>query len=973
MARRHVKSLLGKLNSFTTQALEGAAGLCVQRTHYEVTLLHVLSKLLGGAAGGGGSDVSAVLRYFEGEEERLRKALTHALEDLRSGNTGRPTFSPRLLETVEAAWVVASVRFGTSEVRSGHLLLALLEKDPVPLHESVREALAPVRPEAFEEHFTQATAGSSEEAAAQTGSAAGSTGAPDGSEAPGGEGTALARFTTNLTARAEAGEIDPIFGRRREIRQIIDILGRRRKNNAILVGEAGVGKTALAEGLARRIAHGAVPRRLEETNIHALDLGLLQAGASMRGEFEERLKSVLAEVRTSARPVLLFVDEAHALIGAGGQSGTGDAANLLKPALTRGEIRVVAATTWSEYKKHIEKDPALERRFQMVHVEEPTAEEAAVMLRGLKGLYEEHHGVRITDEAVWAIANFADRYVSGRQLPDKAVDLLDTACTRVKSSQSATPSALDDLEQRLLELEIEEQALRRDLRTGLRHDEVTLEALAEQRRYAEEERKALEERWSTERDLTKKLQQAREEIAGEMRSNGRTSRGEQENQEEHGIARERVQALQADLEAAQRAGSGKALVHPQVDEDVVAQVTSDWTGIPIGNMLRDEAETLLTLEDRLEGPIRGQREALVEIADALRAAKAGLGEPEAPLGVFLLVGPSGVGKTETARQLAELLFGGERFLTTINMSEYQESHTTSQLKGSPPGYVGYGEGGVLTEAVRQRPYSVVLLDEVEKAHPDAMELFYQVFDKGTMRDGEGRDIDFRNTVIMMTSNVGSDLLLRVAGEDDTASESEGADESEDAAPSERPDPGTLRDQLHPHLLRHFPAALLGRMRVVPYYPLGRRVIEDITRLKLDRLAERLERVHETTLHYTPAAVHRIADRCTQSDMGARNIDAVIDRDVLPNASRRLLARLSDAPVGNDGRVAEDGALPRLTLDLTRDGQGFSFSFDDEFLDDDASSRIGKPVDGNAPLQGTEGGDGSTAAVDTAGAEGIARE
>ena len=920
MTPHYVKSLLSTLNGLVARALEGAAGACVQRAHYEVTLLHLLLKLLDAGSGG---DLLRVLRPFGVEEERLRTALMRELEALRSGNTGRPTFSPRLLEAVEAAWVVASVRFGAAQVRAGHLLLALLETNPVPLPGSVCEALAPVCPDALEDALDAITASAGEDGA-------GSRAAVTGSEAAG--DTALARYTTNLTALACEGALDPVFGRRREIRQIIDVLGRRRKNNAILVGEAGVGKTVLVEGLARRIAAGEVPRHLEETNIHALDLGLLQAGASMRGAFEERLKSVLAEVRAAAVPVLLFIDEAHALIGAGGQSGTGDAANLLKPALTRGELRVLAATTWSEYKKHIEKDPALERRFQMVHVEEPSAKDAAVMLRGLKPLYEDHHGVRIADEAVWATACFADRYITGRQLPDKAVDLLDTACTRVRSSQSSVPAALDDLEQRLLSLDIEETALRRDLRAGLRHDGDALGALAERRRHAEEEKTALEERWDAERALVRQLHEARRGL-GEEGEGEKGRVGEREYERERAtnggaagasavsdgvVTRAQVQALQADLAHAQRAG-GAALVHPQVDEDVVAQVVADWTGIPMGNMLRGEAETLLALEDRLERMICGQREALAEVADVIRASKAGLGTPEAPLGVFLLVGPSGVGKTETALQLAELLFGGARFLTTINMSEYQESHTTSQLKGSPPGYVGYGEGGVLTEAVRQRPYSVVLLDEVEKAHPDVMETFYQVFDKGAMRDGEGRDIDFSNTIIMMTSNVGSDLLLEVAGQDD--SRKEGEQENERG----RPGPEELREQLHPHLVRHFPAALLGRMRVVPYYPLGRPVLEAITRLKLGRLAGRLEQVHHSTLHHTPAAVQRIADRCVHTDMGARNIDAVIDRDVLPAASRELLARLSANPARADGKEA---ALPeRLILDAA-DGPGFSLSFDD---------------------------------------------
>ncbi len=646
----------------------------------------------------------------------------------------------------------------------------------------------------------------------------------------------------------------------------------------------------MVEGLALRIVQGDVPASLAGVEIRTLDLGLLQAGAGVKGEFENRLKSVIQEIREAPNPTITFIDEAHTLIGAGGAAGTSDAANLLKPALARGELRTIAATTWPEYKKYIEKDPALERRFQMVKVDEPSAEDAAVMLRGLRPRYEDHHEVQITAEALEAAARLAQRFIAGRQLPDKAVDLMDTASARVKMTQSAKPPTLDDLERRLLNLTINIDALKRDLDTGLRHTDDDLPALEAERRALKTQKEDLEAQWLEEQALVLRIQDLRRQIVEHIQSNGQAAADDDLT----GLREELAQA-QAGLAALK--GSGETLVHAEVNEDVVARVISDWTGIPVGTMLKDEAALLLELEDRLREYIKGQDEAIGEIADSIRAAKAGMGNPEAPIAVFLMVGPSGVGKTETARTLADLLFGGERFLTTINMSEYQEAHTVAQLKGSPPGYVGYGEGGVLTEAVRRRPYSVVLLDETEKAHIDAMELFYQVFDKGLMRDGEGREISFRNTIIMMTSNVGADLFLDACSGD------------------QRPTPDQPRKTIHPILVRHFQAALLGRMKIVPFYPLGKDTLKAITRLKLNKIGKRLDTTHGMAFAYDEPIVERIAERCTQIATGARNIDFIIDRAVLPEASKALLAKMADEQMPE-----------KMTLGLNNEDD-FTYTFD----------------------------------------------
>lgn len=902
MVTKDLKKLLQKLDDHTTRALEAAAGFCISRSHYEITVEHLLLKLLEDGSG----DIPRIIDHFEADSSRLWEILLKQLESQRAGNTGRPSFSPMMLQIVEEAWVIASVHHGHSKVRSGHLLEALLQNEVYRLDE-LMDVLTPVRSDDLREHFVDVVGGSVEDKAALR------AGGPptSGASRPDGE-TALDLYTLNVTGQARDGKIDPVFARDKEIRQIIDILSRRRKNNPILVGEAGVGKSAVVEGLALRVAEGDVPDSLKEIEIHTLDLGLLQAGAGVKGEFENRLKSVIQEVREAARPTILFIDEAHTLIGAGGAAGTSDAANLLKPALARGELRTIAATTWSEYKKYIEKDPALERRFQMVTIDEPSVENAAVMLRGIKLKYEEHHTVQMTNEAVFAAAKLSDRFLAGRQLPDKAVDLMDTALARVKMTKSAKPAALDDIERRLLNLSIERKASRHDLDTGLSHDEEAFDLLLELQGELEAEKTLLEERWHKERDLALKVQDLRHQVAGvRAAGNGQAEQrhagdGQAEDAEAGGgqtgdgaalpveNLRDELRKAQAELAEIQDDG---AMVHAEVNEEVVAQVIADWTGIPVGDMLKDEAAVLLDLENRLTSAIKGQDEPIGEVADSIRAAKAGMGNPEAPLAVFLLVGPSGVGKTETARMLAEMLFGGDRFLITINMSEYQESHTVSQLKGSPPGYVGYGEGGVLTEAVRQRPYSVVLLDETEKAHIDVMELFYQVFDKGFMRDGEGREIDFRNTIIMMTSNIGSDIFLDVCTDD------------------ERPTPDQLREVIHNQLVNHFQAALLARMKVVPYYPLRTDAMKEITRLKLGMIDRRLRASHGMQFAFGDEVVERIAERCTQVDSGARNIDFIIDRSVLPEASKALLVKMT-----------EEEMPERLVLGIDDDGE-FTYTFD----------------------------------------------
>lgn len=858
-----LKSLISRLNPHCSRALEGAAGLCVARGHYEVTVEHILARLLDGPEG----DLPAIIRAFGVDAATVKSGLTRVLDELPTGNTGRPVFSPVLLEWLQSAWLIASLDLNEDRLRSGALLLALLGRPLQLTAGRYVDLLIPIGREALLARFGTATAGSAEGAPA--------TDRPATDEVPSGDGTALARYCTDYTRKAADGDIDPVFGRDREIGQMVDILARRRKNNPIIVGEAGVGKTAVVEGLALRIVGGDVPDMLREVRLLGLDLGLLQAGAGVKGEFENRLKSVIEEVKGSPRPVILFIDEAHTIIGAGNQAGGGDAANLLKPALARGELRTIAATTWSEYKKYFEKDAALARRFQPVKLDEPSVETAVLILRGLKEKYEAAHGVIIRDDAIRAAAELSSRYISGRQLPDKAVDLLDTAAARVKLLLTGKPAAVEEKERRIQALEREEAALSRDRLHGRAVDGERLTALAEELAEQREGLASITARWHRERELATEVVSLRKELAAET---GKSD-------ELH------ARATEATAQLAEFQGDAP-LVRIEVDPEVVARVVADWTGIPLGSLRKDRAAGVLALEDGLRRRIRGQEPALAAVAEVLRSSAAGLKDPRQPLGVFLLVGPSGVGKTETALAVADLLFGGERFLTVINMSEFQERHTTSRLIGSPPGYVGYGEGGVLTEAVRRQPYSVVLLDEVEKAHPDVLNLFYQVFDKGMLADGEGRVIDFANTVIFLTSNLASEVITAHCAGDRPSTAEE------------------LAAAIRPYLSRHFKPALLARMSVVPYLTLAPDYLEEIVTLKLGRVAGRLRENSRTGLSWSPAVTARLAARCTEVESGARTIDHILRGTLLPLLSRELLVRLGtgESPEAIHLDVTDDGSF-----------------------------------------------------------------
>ena len=868
----NLKSLVGKLTDNARRGLEGAAGLCLSRTHYEVELEHWFMKLGEGTGG----DFDRILRRFEIEPDRFLRDLERSLDQYKTGNGGRPQLSPSLEDVMREGWVLSSINLGTARVRSGALLLGALGDRQ--LQRRLLDAspdLRRIRLETLEHEFAAIVAGSPEDrevfalgAGAPVGgvsAAGGAAGVGAGAATP-----ALDQYTIDLTAEAQAGRVDPVLGRDAEIRQIIDILTRRRQNNPILTGEAGVGKTAVVEGFALRIAAGDVPPILHGVALRTLDLGLLQAGAGVKGEFENRLKQVIAEVKTSARPIILFIDEAHTMIGAGGQEGQNDAANLLKPALARGELRTIAATTWAEYKRYFEKDPALSRRFQVVKVDEPTESAAVEMMRGLSPKLEKHHGVRILDGAVSASVKLSHRYIPARQLPDKSVSVLDTACARVAIGRSATPAPVEDLHRRLDALDTETRILRRESALGVDHAE-RLAEIAAARAEAAARLVALEARWKQEMELVDRLVAVRTRLEGETDQAGADG-AKPPTKAEQAKLRAELDKLRGQL--AQLQGE-QPLVGCEVSDQTIAEVISGWTGIPTGRMVADEIQTVLHLADRLRERVIGQDHGLEAVARRIRTARAGLDNPSRPVGVFLLVGPSGVGKTETALALAEALYGGERNLITINMSEYQEAHTVSSLKGAPPGYVGYGEGGVLTEAVRRRPYAVVLLDEVEKAHSDVMELFYQVFDKGMLEDGQGREIDFKNTVILLTSNVGSDTIMKLCADPETCPEPEG-----------------LAEAIRPELLRQFPAALLGRMVVVPYYPIQGEPLRRIISLQLGRIARRVRENHRVDFVYGDDLLEAIAARCTEAESGARAIDHLLTQTLLPQISVEFLTRMA---------------------------------------------------------------------------------
>ncbi len=863
-----LKSLVGRMNALTRRQLEAAAGLTLSRTHYNVEIEHVLLKLVET----GGSDVSAVLRKGGVDAGRVANEITRALDKFKTGNARAPSLSPDIVTWLREAWLLTSLESGAPKIRSGHLLAALLNDET--LGRTVKDSapsLLNLPADAVRRNLGEMAEGSEE--AAEAGAEA-ATGPATGGAAPGEaprSGGPLDQYCTELVAHAKAGKIDPILGRDGEIRQMVDILTRRRQNNPILTGEAGVGKTAVVEGLALRIAAGDVPEALKGVKLYSLDMGLLQAGAGVKGEFENRLKGVIDAVKSSPTPIVMFIDEAHTLIGAGGAAGQNDAANLLKPALARGEMRCIAATTWAEYKKYFEKDAALTRRFQVVKVEEPSEPLACAMLRGLVGTLEKHHGVRILDEAITQAVKLSARYIPARQLPDKGVSLLDTACARVGMSQAAIPAPVEDRQRRLSLIDTELGAIQREEATGANH-EARRVALEQEHAKVSAELELVMNRWEEEKALVGKMRDLRHQIE--------TAAVPLPSPDGAAPAPVDTEALKKDLgesaEALRKLQGEEPLVFPVVDGQAVADVVGTWTGIPVGRMVSDEIHTVLKLKDHLMERVVGQDHALDAIAQAIRTSRAGLTDPRKPIGVFLMAGTSGVGKTETALAVADLLYGGEQNMTTINMSEFKEEHKVSLLMGSPPGYVGYGEGGVLTEAVRRRPYSVILLDEMEKAHPGVQDVFFQVFDKGAMKDGEGRDIDFRNTVIIMTSNAGTDTIDKLC-----------------ADPEMAPEPEQLREALMPDLLKSFKPAFLGRTNVVIYYPLPPEILKKIAGLKLRSIGRRLKEAYNVPLQVDDNVVDAIVERCKEVSSGARNIDNILSRTVLPELSARILARLAD--------------------------------------------------------------------------------
>ena len=854
----NLKSLIGKLNDPTRAALEAAAGFCLSRTHYNIEVEHFLTKLLDSTD----NDVAHILRHFGVDTSRLAGELTRSLDKLKSGNARTPAISPTILNMMTEAWTVGSIDYNAGQIRTGFTILALVtNEDLARLMREISREFQKVQAEDLKKNFTSIVTGSAEDAVTATAEQAAATGAP-GTPRPGGKTQNLDQYTIDLTQRAREGKIDAVLGRDFEIRQIIDILMRRRQNNPILTGEAGVGKSAVVEGFAHRIVQGDVPPPLKNVTLRTLDLGMLQAGAGIKGEFENRLKGLIEEVKSSPTPIILFIDEAHTMIGAGGQAGQGDAANLLKPALARGELRTIAATTWSEYKKYFEKDAALARRFQVVKVEEPSEQVCMVMLRSTVAPLEKHHKVRILDEGVAAAVKLSHRYLAGRQLPDKAVSVLDTACARLALGQNATPPAIEDARRTLDDLELQERVLGREQATGANHTE-RLATIAESKEKVKAQLDALNERFAKEAELVGRIR----DLRGKLEGDAQTASGDGQE-----AKRLELDNLNKELEVLQ---GEEPLMRVCVDGHIVGEVISGWTGIPLGKMVKDEIEAVLKLEKHLGARVIGQDHALEALAQRIRISRAALEDPNKPIGVFLLVGPSGVGKTETALALSDLFYGGEHNLITINMSEFQEPHTVSTLKGSPPGYVGYGEGGVLTEAVRRRPYSVVLLDEVEKAHPDVLELFFQVFDKGRMEDGEGREIDFKNTIIILTTNAATDQMMKLC-----------------ADPETMPEPDGIVKAIKSELNKVFKPAFLGRLVIVPYYPIGDAVLKLIIRLKLSRIQKRMLEGHKLVMSYDEVLVDEVARRCTEVESGARNVDNILTNTLLPEVSRELLTRIA---------------------------------------------------------------------------------
>jgi type VI secretion system protein VasG len=899
-------ALFGKLNAVCYKSIEGATVFCKMRGNPYVELAHWLHQILQLQD----SDLHKIIRQFNIDPSKLARDFTESLDRLPRGSTSISDLSTHVEEAVERGWVYGTLMFGESQVRSGHLVVGILKtKGLTHALQAISKEFDKIKPDLLTERFAEIVSGSPEEGLRSSdGFQVGGSAVPgetSGAMSPAqmGKQEALKQFTVDLTEQARLGKMDPIVGRDEEIRQVIDILMRRRQNNPILTGEAGVGKTAVVEGFAQKIVAGDVPPSLQDVTLRTLDVGLLQAGASMKGEFENRLRQVIEEVQSSEKPIILFIDEAHTLVGAGGAAGTGDAANLLKPALARGTLRTVAATTWAEYKKHIEKDPALTRRFQVVQVHEPSEEKAILMMRGVASVMEKHHKVQVLDEALEASVRLSHRYIPARQLPDKSVSLLDTASARVAISQHAVPAEVDDCRKRINALNTELEIIAREKTVGI--DIKDRETLAADHLANETERlKGLEQRWNTERDLVKNILDIRSQLrALTGKVEGTASELEKAADDVAGatpdpVSREQLlaelKALQVKLHELQ---GESPLILPSVDAQAVASVVGDWTGIPVGRMVKNEIETIIHLADNIEQRIIGQRHALEMIAKRIQTSRAGLDNPNKPIGVFMLAGTSGVGKTETALALAETLYGGEQNVITINMSEYQEAHTVSTLKGAPPGYVGYGEGGVLTEAVRRRPYSVVLLDEVEKAHPDVHEIFFQVFDKGWMEDGEGRVIDFKNTLILLTTNAGTDLISNLCKDPDLMPEPEG-----------------IAKALREPLLKVFPPALLGRLVVIPYYPLNDEMVGAITRLQLKRIEKRIAENHKVPFTYDDEVIKLIAERCTEVESGGRMIDAILTNTVLSRISEEFLIRM-----------IQGKAIERVHISVH--GSDFSYQFD----------------------------------------------
>ncbi|MEI8320564.1 MAG: type VI secretion system ATPase TssH [Alphaproteobacteria bacterium] len=855
-----IQSLIEKLNQTCRRAMEEGAQICVSQTHFTVDIEHILLKLCEKKT----TDLQVVFRAYDIDEKSVATQLKQALDQFKRGNNKTPSLSPQITKLLERAWVISSLTLKQPQIRSAALLIALLQTEELlGIVMNSCPALLKIPRNQLMEDIHELIKNSPEEVVGDE------THHPKRSHESSTE--SLDRFTVDLTRQAQEGKIDPIEGREEEIRQIIDILTRRRQNNPILTGDAGVGKTAVVEGLALRVIKGDVPPALKNVRILSLDLGLLEAGAGVKGEFENRLKGVITEVQASLQPIILFIDEAHTLIGGEG-ANQNDAANLLKPALARGELRTIAATTWDEYKKYFEKDAALTRRFQVVKVEEPSPEKAVHMLRSLVYKLEEHHKVLILDTAVMEAVKLSSRYITGRKLPDKAVSVLDTACARVAVGQSSIPGEIEDMQTHISLLNHEKSRLEKEVRNGYQHD-ARLDEIKEELETSEKKLKTLDHQWKEELDLVKQVLELQRTLQDQEGTNA--------------SAHKKLEALKKELESKQK---DNPLVPLCVDGHVVAQVIASWTGIPLGKMMRNEIDTLLNLKEKMAEKIIGQKEALETVSKHIVTYRAHLDDPNKPVGVFLLVGPSGVGKTETALALADTLYGGDKNLITINMSEYQEAHTVSLLKGSPPGYIGHGKGGVLTEAVRRNPYSVVLLDEIEKAHPDVMELFYQVFDKGIMEDAEGIEINFRNTILLMTSNLASDLIM-------------------ESCDGKHPDFEKLHQLIRPALIQHFKPALLGRMVVVPYYPLTSAETQKIIHLKLNKIKKRFEGHHKAQFTYGDDVIDLIAEKCTDPETGARNIDFILNQHVLPVLSAKILEKISTQELFENVKIGvKDGAF-----------------------------------------------------------------